>query len=137
MNAVFADTLYWVGLIHRRDQWHQKVFQITRSLGPVTIVTTEEVLVEVLTALCGAEPTVRMSAIRAVRGFQANPRVDVVPQSSDSFAAGLNLYERRLDKQYSLTDCISMETMRSRGLTEVLAHDHHFAQEGFILLMRD
>jgi hypothetical protein len=30
-----------------------------------------------------------------------------------------------------------MSTMRRLGLTEVLSHDHHFAQEGFVLLYTD
>jgi predicted nucleic acid-binding protein len=46
----------------------------------------------------------------------------------------LSLYKARADKGYSLTDCISMNTMRERNLTEVLTHDQHFAQEGFSLL---
>jgi hypothetical protein len=43
----------------------------------------------------------------------------------------LALYQSRLDKGYSLTDCISMQTMRREGLTEVLTNDRHFEQEGF------
>lgn len=50
--------------------------------------------------------------------------------------AGLDLYGARPDKGYSLTDCISMQTMRDRGIVEVLTHDHHFEQEGFVLLLR-
>jgi predicted nucleic acid-binding protein len=137
MSAVFADTLYWIGLIHRRDQWHQRVLAATRLLGTTPIVTTEEVLVEVLAALSGAGPAVRRSAAQAVRGFQSNPRIEIIPQSSASFEAGLDLYERRLDKTYSLTDCISTQTMRQRGITQVLTRDHHFEQEGFVLLLQD
>jgi len=32
---------------------------------------------------------------------------------------GLKLYEVRLDKNYSLTDCVSMNLMRERGVNEV------------------
>jgi len=41
-----------------------------------------------------------------------------------------------LDKGYSLTDCISMETMRHEGITDVLTNDAHFEQEGFRALLR-
>jgi uncharacterized protein len=44
------------------------------------------------------------------------------------------LYKDRPDKEYSLTDCISMQVMRREGLTEVLTNDHHFTQEGFRIL---
>jgi len=58
-----------------------------------------------------------------------NRTVQIVSQTTDSFSAGLNLYRARLDKGYSLTDCISMETMRHEGITDVLTNDAHFEQE--------
>ena len=51
--------------------------------------------------------------------------------------AGLDLYRARPDKRYSLTDCISMQTMRKEGITEVLTNDRHFEQEGFRALFRE
>jgi len=47
------------------------------------------------------------------------------------------LYAARPDKGYSLTDCISMQTMRRKGLVEVFTNDLHFEQEGFRALFRD
>ena len=47
----------------------------------------------------------------------------------------LALYERRADKQYSLTDCIPMNVMRQKRIREILTHDRHFAQEGFVRLL--
>ena len=46
------------------------------------------------------------------------------------------LYENRTDKEYSPTDCSSMEAMRQQGLHEVLTNDHHFEQEGFTILIK-
>jgi predicted nucleic acid-binding protein len=51
--------------------------------------------------------------------------------------SGFELYVARPDKGYSLTDCISMQTMRRDGLTDVLTNDRHFEQEGFRALFRD
>ena len=66
-----------------------------------------------------------------------DPGVRIIPQSHDSFIAGFELYRARPDKGYSLTDYISMQTMRKEGLTEVLTNDRHFEQEGFRALFRD
>jgi predicted nucleic acid-binding protein len=63
--------------------------------------------------------------------------VRVVPQTHASFLGGLDLYKTRPDKGYSLTDCISMLTMRREGLTDALTNDRHFEQEGFRALFRD
>jgi predicted nucleic acid-binding protein len=54
-----------------------------------------------------------------------------------SFLSGLQLYGTRLDKGYSLTDCISMQTLWSIGITDVLTNDVHFEQEGFRALFRE
>jgi predicted nucleic acid-binding protein len=48
----------------------------------------------------------------------------------------LDRYERRPDKSYSLTDCISMVVMEEEGINEVLSNDHHFEQEGFTILFK-
>jgi len=134
MLRVFADTFYWVALIHRKDASHKAVMDWSRSVGPVRIVTTD-VLTEVL-AFCSADEGLRSDAAKIVRGILAGPTVRVMPQSHEGFLRGLILYEARPDKGYSLTDCISMETMRQEGLTHVLTNDRHFEQEGFSALFR-
>jgi predicted nucleic acid-binding protein len=60
----------------------------------------------------------------------------VIRHTPDLFLKGLDLYESRLDKGYSLTDCISMIVLRERRITDVLTHDRHFAQEGFNILLQ-
>jgi predicted nucleic acid-binding protein len=63
-----------------------------------------------------------------------NPCLQVIPQNRESFREGFELYRRRSDKEYSLTDCISMTVMQRLKISEVLTHDNHFKQEGFIIL---
>ncbi len=81
-----------------------------------------------------AGPYFRQQAVWTVRRLLASPHVTVIPQTPDVFLAALDLYESRLDKGYSLTDCISMNVIRQEGITEVLSNDRHFEQEGFTLL---
>jgi predicted nucleic acid-binding protein len=130
VQRAFADTFYWVALIHRKDANHGAVLEWSRSSGPLSIFTTEEVLTEVLT-FCSSDEGLRADAARVVRRIMAGHSVRAVPQSHESFVNGLDLYEARPDKGYSLTDCISMQIMRREGLTDVLTNDRHFEQEGF------
>ena len=109
----------------------------SRSLQPDKIVTTDEVLDEYLAYFSSARPSVRVQAGNTVAGLLENARVFVVPKSRESFIAGLELYRSRPDKSYSLTDSISMQTMRREGLTDVLTNDRHFEKEGFRALFRD
>lgn len=121
MKAVFADTLYWVAVTLPRDQWHAPALQARRQLGPVRIVTTEEVLVEFLTALSAGGPFLRRQAALVVRAILDDADVTVLPASHTSFMSGLHLYEQREDKEYSLTDCISMSAMRQQELSHMVA----------------
>jgi predicted nucleic acid-binding protein len=134
MRRVFADTLYWVAITHRKDQWHQAAKKASLTLAGCHLVTTHEVLTEVLNAFCEAGPALRREAVELVRDLSADTAVTVLPQSAQTFLSGLALYEARSDKGYSLTECISMETMRQEGITEILTHDNHFTQEGFAIL---
>jgi predicted nucleic acid-binding protein len=99
-------------------------------------VTTEEVLTEYLTFFADKGPYCRDTAVAIVHGLQRKPAVRVLPQSAETFARGLELYESRRDKAYSLTDCISVQTMRREELLDVLTHDRRFEQEGLRALFR-
>jgi predicted nucleic acid-binding protein len=133
-RTVFADSLYWIAMASPKDQWHAVAMASTRTLKSTQIVTTEEVLGEFLTAFRYNAPLRRLAA-RYVQGILANPLVTVMAQSAHSFRLGFDLYQARPDKEYSLIDCISMETMRTGKFTEILTHDAHFAQERFTLLL--
>lgn len=78
----------------------------------------------------------REVVIKAVEEIRTNSNIEVVPQSRDSFDQGMKLYKDRIDKDYSLTDCISMNTMKARSIQKVLSSDHHFEQEGYTILMK-
>ena len=136
MTKVFADTFYWVALANPDDSSYAAATAVDAGLVGVLIDTTDEVLVEFMT-FYSADPWQRGRAATTVRRLLTNPKIRVIPQSRESFLAGLDLYQARPDKGYSLTDCIAMQTMRREGITEALTNDRHFEQEGFRALFRD
>lgn len=129
--SIFADTFFWIALTDPADAAHRRATEVEGD-----IVTTDEVLTEYLNYFSGQEPFVRRKVSMAVERILRATTVEVIPQSRESFLAGVKLYQSRLDKGYSLTDCISMQTMRREGLVEVLTNDRHFEQEGFQPLFR-
>jgi predicted nucleic acid-binding protein len=135
-RLVFADTLHWGAILHPLDQYRAQVIRVRQALGEIRLVTTDEVLTELLDGLAERGPHLRRAAARAIRTILSDRRVTVHPQSRPSFLAGLRLYEQRNDKGYSLVDCIFMTTMRRHRISEVLTNVHHFTQEGFEILLR-
>lgn len=104
-------------------------------MAGTNLVTTEEVLAEVLNYFSSLGPKARKKVVRIVHRLFERSDVKVIPQTEASFLAGMEFYEDRLDKSYCLTDCISMNVMRERGIIDVLTNDHHFTQEGFRILL--
>ena len=112
MTALFADTFYWIAMADFSDSAHRQALALASQRIDMPIVTTDEVLAEYLTFFTAAPELMRRKAAINVRRILDDPGVLVVPQSRDSFLSGMALYEARPDKGYSLTDCISMQTMR-------------------------
>ncbi|MGL4884658.1 MAG: type II toxin-antitoxin system VapC family toxin [Waterburya sp.] len=137
MDTIFVDTFYWVALINPQDDWHKKVLKFSQSLGDIHLVTTEEVLGEVLAFYSKSGLRMRQRVVKLIESILNNDRVTVVEQSHQSFLSGFAFYQQRLDKGYSLTDCISMNTMKNLGINSVLSHDKHFTQEGLAILFDD
>jgi len=101
-----------------------------------TIYTTEDCLVEFFDFYCEGSPFHR----RRVVDFSAKiyrQLAIVIPRNSADLQRAIDLYARRLDKGYSLTDCLSMNAMKDLGLTHVLTRDVHFEQEGFVLALEE
>jgi uncharacterized protein len=136
MSLVFADTFYWVAITNFQDPADEKANSMGRSLPPGAICTTEEVLTEYLNYFAAWGRLLRSKAAVNVQILRGSKTVEIVPQTADSFAAGFALYRARLDKGYSLTDCISMETMGGQGIADALTNDAHFEQEGYRALFR-
>jgi uncharacterized protein len=136
MRRSFVDTFYLIALSNRRGQWHRRVVTFSRALRAVRLYTVDEVLAAFLTFSSTSGAHIQTRAARTVRHALQDPQWTVFPQSRASLLEALALYESRPDKEYSLTDCISMQVMRREGLTDVLSNGHHFAQEGFRLVFQ-
>lgn len=135
MKRVFVDTFHYIAVLSPRDRYHADAVNAGRALEPVEFVTTDAILVEVLAFYSSAGPRARREAVSLVDVLRADPDVLVLPQTREMFDEGLALYRQRLDKGYSLTDCMSMAACRELEIDEVLTHDQHFAQEGFGVLL--
>jgi predicted nucleic acid-binding protein len=129
MIANFAVSYYYLALVNERDAGHEKALEFSRRYRGQT-VTTEWVLIEVADAL--STPKLRPIFLDILGEIENNPGLTVVEASHQLFQRGVELFSRRLDKAWSLTDCISFLVMRDHGINEALTADHHFEQAGFV-----
>jgi predicted nucleic acid-binding protein len=136
MNAIFADTGYWIALFNPRDDLHAKALTVARVTQGRLIVTSQMVLTEFLNYYASLGQPFRQQAVQVVKSLQQAGEVEIVPQTDEQFQAALTFYSQRPDKEWSLVDCASFRIMQERNLSEALAHDEHFQQAGFVLLLR-
>ena len=136
MKRAFVDAFYWIAITDPHDNWHQRAVEQSEKLGNVRLVTTESVLIEYVNFFSRYSASLRRAVVESVHDILDDDTIEVLPQTRTALLAGMSLHASRPDKNYSLTDCISMQVMREEGIFEVLTHDAHFAQEGFITLLR-
>lgn len=137
MKKVFADTCYWIAILNPKDTLHLKAKKVSEELGPVFIVTSEMVLVELLNAFTERGEQFRNIASQMAEKIKLNPNCEVVPQTSMQFNKALDRYKNRADKNWSITDCASILIMEEKKINDALTYDDHFLQAGFIALLRD
>jgi uncharacterized protein len=133
MKKVFVDAFFFLALLNKRDAWHDRAIEIIDAVGG-PVLTTQWVLVEVADAFC--KPHDRGLFANLLELIAADDRIQVIGASSRQYQRGSNLYLRRADKAWSLTDCISFTVMEQHGISDALTGDHHFEQAGFLALLR-
>jgi predicted nucleic acid-binding protein len=132
---VFVDTSQYVAFLHEGDELHDRAVEIADLLSDARLVTTEAVVVELFNFFSGFGPRYRRLAADLVDILRSEPALRIDPQTTELLEEGIDLYRRREDKSYSLTDCMSMVTCRRLGVTQVATSDRDFVQEGFIALL--
>ncbi len=132
MKPVFADTSYYVALLSKADEWHQRAVEWSEKLLGRQVVT-EYVLVELGSALSNVKD--RSLFVAFARRLLADRETLFVPASNTLLRRGLEHYGGRPDKGWSLVDCISFVVMKQRRLTDALTADRHFEQAGFRALL--
>ena len=133
MAAVFVGTFYFIALLDSADPCHARSVAWSRE-KTVSFVTTEYVLLELGDAFHA--PGLREEFAAFHDSLRADSKFRILPASSALFSKGLNLYRRRRDKEWQLTDCTTFVVMKEHSIREALTGDQHFEQAGFTALLK-
>lgn len=132
VRMVFVDTAYFLALVNERDSFHAQALQLeNQDLG--WRYTTEWVLTEVANDLCPTSRRYKFNQL--MTRLRSRPDMKIVRVKPEQFKEGSELYVKRADKGWSLTDCISFLVMRELGIRAALTPDEDFEQAGFERLM--
>ncbi|HEY9175313.1 MAG TPA: PIN domain-containing protein [Verrucomicrobiae bacterium] len=131
MNAVFADTFFYLALLRRDDPARPRALAESRINR--RIVTTDFIVLELGNACAHVDD--RPDFLALLAGLRTSPRVEIVPLSPQLLQRGLDLFAKRGDKDWSLTDCVSFVVMEDFKIRAALTGDRHFQQAGFEALL--
>ncbi|RQD81821.1 MAG: PIN domain-containing protein [Methanocalculus sp. MSAO_Arc1] len=134
-NLCFVDTVCWIALLNRKERFHEKTDKMYKNLmkSGYYLLTTSAVLDETANAL--SDPLFKPAVIKLFQKIEKSSRVEITFVDDVLWSKGWELYRSRLDKGWSLTDCISFEVMRESNIREALTRDHHFEQAGYKILL--
>ena len=133
MTRVFADTFYFLALLSPNDGAHKTAAKfISEYRG--SVVTTAWVITEVANTMHSEHG--RTKFIHFYDDMCLNPNVVILHPEPALFKSGLELFRQRLDKDWSLADCISFVVMAERKISAALTGDRHFEQAGFKALLK-
>jgi predicted nucleic acid-binding protein len=133
MTRTFADTFFFLALLDSREPRHADAAAASRE-PQLHLITTEWVLAEFGDAYC--HPEDRADFVALYRALIRHPRVKIIPADTRLFQRGVDLFEQRPDKEWSLTDCLSFLVMRDENITQALTGDRHFEQAGFVAMLK-
>jgi predicted nucleic acid-binding protein len=133
VKRVFADSFYFFALGNPRDPAHSRAVAFNQSFSG-QLITTGWILMELGDGM--VLPSQRPIFTKLARQLRSDPDVQCFPCDDALMVAGLDLFGQRLDKEWSLTDCISFVLMQREGVTEALTGDRHFEQAGFVALLK-
>src|SRR5215510_12827990 len=133
-ERLLLDTFFVLALLNKNDQHHEKAKEIyPRELAALEVWVTEAVLVEIANGLSAVQH--RKTAATFIDSCYAVQNFRIVNVSSELLQRALDLYKKRDDKNWSLTDCISFVVMDENDLMDAVTGDRDFQQAGYTALM--
>lgn len=130
---IFVDTGHFIAVLNSTDALHGRALAWGRAVRE-RLVVTEYVLWETVNSESRHQQRARVH--RLLLHIARSRQYEVIPATPQWYERGLALHRARGDKDWSLTDCISFEVMRERGIVRALTHDQHFEQAGFEAMLR-
>lgn len=130
MKKYFADTYFFAALLNPRDSGHICTRDLLAELLKKNslVVTTGFVLMELGNALSATQARGTFSEfLQTLKQLCFR----MIPASQRLLEKGLHLYCSRMDKEWSVVDCISFIVMKEQRIQVALTADHHFQQAGF------
>jgi len=132
-EAVFVDSFTWIATINKSDNYHKASIKAVEGLlkKRTALITTNYVIIETINALSKAE--YRKAVIAFMDKLEKSSSVEIVKITDEIYKNSWTLYQKRMDKDWGITDCTSFEVMQMLDIKIAFTNDKHFEQAGYSL----
>ena len=131
MRARFLDASFLLMILIPSEPERGVAVRLLNEMKGYRLFTSDGVMFEVLAHLSKWDPQTRINGVRLMRRLMTpSEGFEVLYPTPERIRAALDLYEQRLDQEYSLVDCFSMTLMDEFGISEILTYDSDFHGEG-------
>lgn len=136
-DETFVDTSGFYALLVMQDDQHEAASDFLRQAAErrQRFITTDYVINETLTLL-KARGHQRLLA-DFIDSVLHSTACRIEWTDAERFAETSAFFLKRLDQDWSFTDCLTFRVMAELHLREALTKDVHFEAAGFIALLKD
>jgi uncharacterized protein len=131
-KRVFLDTSGWLAAVNPRDTLHKVAVEAYQELleARASFVTSNLVIAEMHALVVREQGT--KAGVGLLDAIYSDPLYRVVHVDRDLESQAVDTWLRKFtDARFSLTDAASFQIMRTEGIDQALALDHHFEIAGF------
>jgi predicted nucleic acid-binding protein len=119
--VIFLDSSYYIAIVDKRDQWHQKALELSKYFGNKDIVVSSFIISEVLTEI--GNRSGGKVACNLYKYFEDSCRV--VHIDKDLFTESVDVF-LKYDGTLSLADASSIVIMNNMKISEIVSFDSDF-----------
>ncbi|HOF01607.1 MAG TPA: PIN domain-containing protein [Spirochaetota bacterium] len=135
INKIFIDTFAWIALINKSDNYHKLSVDLFNEIliKNNKLYTSTFIITETINAL--SKFMYRKPILEFLNRIQNSQILNLIEINMDIYNNSINLFKKRIDKEWGLTDCSSFIVMEKYDIIKAFTNDKHFEQAGFELLI--
>ncbi len=132
---IYVDTSALIALVRKRDDFHKIILQTYKDRldSSYHFITTDAVVLEIGNAFSSASK--KPFALSIFQLIQQSSHWQCHPVDESLLEKSQHLFSQRMDKDWSLTDCMGIVVANEHQIQEIFTTDSHFTQAGFTILL--
>ncbi|OGJ87234.1 MAG: hypothetical protein A2268_06815 [Candidatus Raymondbacteria bacterium RifOxyA12_full_50_37] len=130
-KPVFVDTSAWFASIAKNDQSHrQAIAEHHKLIKDKARFFTSNLVVHESTILLERKVN-RREGVQFLTSIIEDPNVEIIHATPEMEHEAYQLYEKYLDQDFSVADCVSFTIMKHFDIHRAFTFDDHFRTRGF------